>query len=861
MQFQSWRGARFPVASDFRWLALVLVLLCAFSAGSQAHAQTVEDPFGAASQGKELPIVVGVEVNGLRSYSERTVLKALGVQVGQPVAKLRVRNAFETFGIEVRQSNFKAAPGGVILVLQVAELDVDPEAIFIGHDEYKIEKIREWAGMGDRTEVYAHEAERIANRVAEGYRKQGFQFAEVVWVLGEPEADSVVRELIFSIHEGPKVRCVGLEIVGNDNLPETGYIFWKGGLRSLAKVFTKGRGPLSWWGKVFDEDQLNGDLEAMRQVYRDRGWLDAKVEIQDLIYNEKRNRVRVLVIVDEGPLYRVNSVRLKALDEKQGVRSDKELHFPEEELLALCNLKPGVPMERARIVHDSGEIAFYYGDQGYLAAETFAGLGNGAGNGDGFRFLAPEYVYHEDAPLVDVTYRIVEGRPRTVREVRFQGNTHTRDHVLRREVSVLPGKLLSQRELERSRRRLAGSGYYSDQSNPRHPQPSYVLHPVPGNPDLVDVVFEVEEGRNVDLRFTGGIDSNSGLVGIVSISMRNFASAALPSGIFSTFSEIYSKEAFHGNGEFLSLNVSPGSEVDQFSFDYNHPDAFESHFDRTGFGLGVSVRDRRFRSHDEKRERLRLFLTHLFDQGDVSLKVGTVYQSLEYSDLDAPPLPSTLTGSPLDSSFHGVNVELRISDLDNARLPREGTFLRVGATYFGGPLGGDNDMIKSDLRFDYYRQVGTDVDAVRSGIHVGVIAGVASPFGDTDQIHYGERFFGGGSSHLRGFRFRGVGPYEGKYPIGGETMFGGTFEYRIPLYSTPIPGTSLRSEVFRMSLFVDYGIFDPDAWKLDVDDLRASYGIGLGMIQPIPLTFHLGWPLSSSDRDETQIFSFQLSLR
>ncbi len=861
MQLQSRRGVRALAVSNVRWLAFALACVCSFALTPGALAQTGEEPAARSAQERALPIVVGVEIVGLKSYSERTVLGALGVKIGEPISKLRVREAFKTFGIEVRKPSLEAAPGGVILKLEVVELEVDPEAVFIGNEEYKLEKIREWAGLDERVRVYAHEAERISNRIVAGYQKHGFQFAEVVWVLGEPQEGTVVRELIFSIHEGPKVRCVGMEISGNDSLPETGYMFWKGGLRSLAKVYTKGRGPLSWWGRVFDEQQLEADLESMRQVYRDRGWLDVKVEIDDLKYNAKRNRVRVFVVVDEGPLYRVSSVRIKAQAEKEGVHTDAPLTFAEKELLDLCNLKAGVPLEHDMIKHDSGELAFFYGDHGYLAAESFTKQGRGVANGEGFRFLAPEYVFHREGNLVDVTYRLVEGRPRTVREVKLQGNIHTRDHVLRREISVLPGELVSQRELELSRRRLTSSGYYADQSNPRHPQPTYRLVPVPEDPDLVDVIFEVEEGRNVDLRFTGGVDSNSGLVGIVSISMRNFASTALPSGIFSTFSEIYDKSAFHGNGESFSMNISPGSEVDSLSVGYTHGDVFSEHFDRTGGGFNASRRDRRFRSHDEQRDRINVFLTHRFDQGDVSLRVGAVYQGLEFSDLDAPPLPSSLTGTPEESTFHGLSMELRVSDLDNARLPREGTFMRLGATVYGGPLGGDNDLIKTELRYDYYTQVGSNLDELRSGIHVGLMAGVASPYGDTDQVHYGERFFGGGSSHLRGLRFRGAGPYEGKYPLGGETMFGGTLEYRIPLYSTPIPGTSLRSEVFRMNLFMDYGIYDPQAWNLDVDQLRATAGIGLGMVQPIPLAFHLGWPISSSDRDDTQVFSFQLSLR
>ncbi|MEZ6021566.1 MAG: BamA/TamA family outer membrane protein [Planctomycetota bacterium] len=433
--------------------------------------------------------------------------------------------------------------------------------------------------------------------------------------------------------------------------------------------------------------------------------------------------------------------------------------------------------------------------------------------------------------------------------------------MLRREVSVLPGKLLSQRELEASRRRLVNSGYFSDPSDPRHPLPYYQLVPVDGSPDEVDVVFQVEEGRNVDLRFTAGIDSNNGLVGLVSLSMSNFEAADLPSGFFSTFSEVYSKEAFHGNGETFAVNLSPGSEVDQYSIDYSHPDAFGTHFNRTGFGIGLSERTRQYRSHDEQRGRARVFLSHMFGQGDVSLRVGAEFQNLQLDGYDDGDLPVTLTHTPADSDFVGMDVELRISSLDNFRMPRKGQFLKWDTTLYGGPFGGDNDLLKTELTYDYYYLFGPESISARPGLHVGLRGGVAAPYGDTEIAHYGERFFGGGSAWMRGFRYRGMGPYNGDYPLGGETMVGGTFEYRVPIYTTPIAGTAERAEVFRLILFSDWGILDPEAWQIDPDQLRVTAGFGIGMLQPIPLSFNFGWPVRDYNSDESQVFSFTLSLR
>ncbi|HPF14474.1 MAG TPA: BamA/TamA family outer membrane protein [Planctomycetota bacterium] len=806
----------------------------------------------------ETPLVVGVDIQGLSSYSEHSILSALGITLQQPLRDLRVREAFETFGIVVTEPvRLEAAEGGVIMHIKIAEVAVDPEVQFLGVDAVSIDKVREWAGLGNRTRVYIHEADRIASRLKQAYKKQGYLFVEIQWAVGEAQSDSIIRDLIFNVMEGPKVRCLGVDIRGNDQLPETGALFWKGGLRKLAKVQTRGKSLFNWFGKIFDEDTLEADLQAMRQVYRDRGWLDAKVEIEDMIFNKKRNRVRVKVLVDEGPLYTVDTVGIEAFTESQGNLTPSELSFSDEELLALCNLRPGVPLERARFLRDRAELGLYYGDRGYLDDETFATQGNG----DGFQFLDPLLTFSEDGQSVAVTYRIVEGRPRYTRAVHFEGNTHTRDRVLRREVSVLPGELLSQRELEKSRRRLINTSYFDDPSDPSHPLPDYRLYPIEDNPDQVDVVFTVEEGRNVDLRFTGGIDSNSGLVGIVSLSMRNFEAMDLPTGFFAMFGEVFSKEAFHGNGESFSLNISPGSEVDQWSVDYTHPDVFGTQFDRTSIGLSADGRGRRYRSHDEDRNRTRVYFSHLFDQGDLSLRLGGVYQNVKLRNFSSDDLPTTLLDSPTDSSFHGVNLELRWSALDNNSLPRRGQFFKVGSTFFGSFLGGDNDLIETEIAYDYYAQFGPNDGSVLPGVHLGVFGGVASPYGDTEITNYSERFFGGGSRHLRGFRFRGVGPFNGDYPLGAETMVGGTVEYRYPLYTTPIAGTSDRNEVFRLITFMDWGIYDPSSWSMDTDELRASAGFGIGMLQPIPMSIHLGWPLREFTSDQNQIFSFSLSLR
>lgn len=859
---------RFPA----RAAAALVLLVLALGAPLAARPRPQELP--PAPQEDTKPIVRAVRVEGLENLSESAVLGVLGITVGEPYDirpgshDAEVRNAWSTYRLVVKGIDAMSVEDGTELVVRVVELPVDFEPRFVGNSKIGDKTLREWGGLTERAELYLHEADGVKRRLLTGYRKKGYHFAEVDVVTrggeGAPE-DEGPPDVIFEIREGPKVRCTQVVVRGNDSLPDTGWGPWKGGLRSLAKVETKGKGLFSWWGKVFVEEALQADLVAMRQVYRDRGWLDAKVEIEELEFNAARSRVRVHVIVDEGPQYTVQSVAVRAV-ERPAPGSDEEpkptdLVFPEKALLPLLELKPGVPFERLRMVRDHRTLRDYFGERGYLERRHF----ENSDQADGWEFLDPEIVDDFESKQVRVTYRVHQGRPRYIREVAISGNEHTRDRVVRREISVLPGQLADVREIEASLRRIVDTGYFSDERDLQHREPNYVFRET-GDPDQVDLEYLVQEGRVVDLQLSGGVASDSGLVGLISLTMRNFDATRLPSGFWSTFGEVYRKEAFHGNGELLSIDLSPGSEINFWRFRYSHPDLFGTHFDRWSLDAELIRRLRRFSSHDEDRQRFELTLGRLFGH-NFSIGFGPVYQVVDLDNFD-DSVPTILNpDSAGETTFHGFEFNMRYDKLDYRLAPSDGHSIRWRNTLYGGVLGGDQDVVQSELYLDWYQPFGDEGD-VRPGLYVGLAGGVAQPYDDTDFVNYSERYFLGGSATLRGFDFRGVGPMgldtngnQTDFPIGGQTYARGTFEYRFPLYTVALPGTSRRREIFRGMLFSDWGLTDPESFALDPEELRASFGFGFGLTQPVPLTFNFGWPLRDQDGDDLEVFSFRLSLR
>ena len=824
------------------------------------------------------PTVVSIEVVGARRYSEAQLVAALGQGVGEPRNDRRLNDGLRRLWTNFRARGVLAqreVPGGVALTLEVEELPADREPRFTGNDKVDDETLRRWALLDEQTELPMHQAERVSQRLLEGYAREGYYFAEVNIVKRGEE--SALPDVIFEVREGPKVRVKGVKILGNESMPDDRFLyFFKSGLSHLAKRKSNPPGPFSWFGAPFVEETLEADILAMRQVYRDRGWLDAVVELEKLEFRPDKRGVVIHIAVDEGEPYTVSELRIEGLrwvDVGRGSVGERlsyepvELAFPEAELLALCDLKPGARYEQSSLAHDRIELRNHYGDQGYLAHPSLPEALR-------FDFLDPQAVYDPDAQTVALTYRVVQGSRLKLREILFAGSQHTRDRVLRRELSVFPGQFADLREINRSLARIQATGFFRDDMNRlEHREPTYSFIPVPEDPSLVDLQFEVDEGRVVDFNLTGGVDTNDGLFGLVSLTMRNFDVTDPPSSLWRTWSEIYNKEAFHGAGQLLMLELAPGTEFSRFRFRFLEPDVFRRHLEPISLDLDLIKRVRLFDTHDEDRLTQSVKLGRKFTH-DTWGAIGIRNTLIELDDLDSDAPPLLRAQSRLDDhDFQTLTFDLNTRSLDNVYLPQKGYTANLSLGLTDDALGGEFNMVSTDLRTSFYLPAYEKADGTKPVWHVAFNASVTDPFGDTDAVPFSERYFLGGSRTLRGFDYREVGPFATlpgqQFPgqrirgeaLGGETALYGTLEFRYPLHSVVQPGTYQRLESLRGSLFLDYGILDPDAFELDLDELRASFGFGIGLAYPLPITLNFGFPFLKEDGDGERLFSFSLGGR
>src|SRR5262245_3360143 len=186
--------------------AAALLVLALTPAGQQ---KPPPPPAEAGQQAQARPIVRAVRTVGNVRYTSDQLVSAFGQHTGEPLlgeTELRrgVEVLFDTFHVRAVVEMVPLAGGDIELLLRIEELPLDIELRITGNVEISDDKVREWAGLGTREELYLFQAPRIRERLLQHYHDEGYYFAEVRVVerpagvdpaTGQPTAPDVIFEI------------------------------------------------------------------------------------------------------------------------------------------------------------------------------------------------------------------------------------------------------------------------------------------------------------------------------------------------------------------------------------------------------------------------------------------------------------------------------------------------------------------------------------------------------------------------------------------------------------------------------------------------------------------------------------------
>jgi outer membrane protein assembly factor BamA len=297
-----------------------------------------------------------------------------------------------------------------------------------------------------------------------------------------------------------------------------------------------------------------------------------------------------------------------------------------------------------------------------------------------------------------------------VGEVRFTGNPHTKESILRRLVKSSPGEVLNPVKFDNAAARISRLGAFS----------AVNLRYDPPTADIRDAVYELTEGRLQEVSLFAGYGSYEQLRGGVEWEHYNLFGLAHTS----------------------SLKLIESMKSTEGTYTYTVPELFGSTLDGSARVFGLQRQEPSF-LHDEYGANASLLWP--LHQAGLTLTTGYTFKHVRDTNNELATQPTDRVQTDVASIDLGLVRERR----DNPLRPRKGYKLFLQAELANRALGGEVVYQQFLLAGSYHTQWGSS-----RWIHLGLSHGVVTTFGApaNTPIPIDVLFFPGGEGSIRGYR-------------------------------------------------------------------------------------------------------------
>ncbi len=648
-------------------------------------------------------------------------------------------------------------------------------------------------------------------------------------------------------------------------------------------------------GSVLDPTRVETTIQGLKQIYQQKGYLDAKVAFRTV---KAANNTAIGVFdVTEGPVVHIAEVGFEGNKSVSSRELRNTIATHQHNLLSMF-LDTGI-LDQKKLQDDVDRITGVYYNRGYLnvhvseptvtrtgdslkvvfnieegpifhvgtvdvtgdlkmpkkdllskltvkPAEVFGG---GAMQHDvltlsevysdrGYAYVNvdPRTQVDPATRTVNVAYNISPGREVLVDRINISGNTKTSDKVIRRELLIQEQEPYSTSKIQYSKRKLDALGFFSNTRITTAPGPS---------PDKIDLDIAVQEANTASLQIGGGYDSSSSVFGNFSVGNSNL----------------------FGGGESVSASAQIGFLYQNYNVSYNEPWFLD-------MPLGVNLQG--------FYNKLYLFS---FDQTNAGGSINTSYPLTELGFRKLGPIPLDDITAGLGYQLENIGISginqfttfdiarfkgyrmisellpsLRRFTVHNPTDPRSGSIMNLNLELAGlGGQGFVKGVFHSRFFLPYIRSPKWGEWVFATGVTYGMGTSLGGENGSELPLY--ERFFPGGlggAGDVRGYSLYSLGPQIPAFNQQGVPFqiqqVGGSQELLLSGETTFPIWTSFG---IRGAAFLDAG----NAFFLNQspspDNLQAAFGLGVRWKSPFgPIAVDIARPLNPRPNDQHTVFDF-----
>ncbi|OUD37387.1 outer membrane protein assembly factor [Flavobacterium sp. FPG59] len=486
-------------------------------------------------QGKKY-ILADVTVVGDISFNSQTVVTFTGLQKGQEITipgeevstaikKLGKLGLFDEISFYVN----RIQNDSIYLDLNIVELPKLGEVKIVGVKKAKVEELIKDNSLTKGKVVNENLITTTKNYIENKYKKDGFYNTKVNINTIKDTATINQVNMLVNIDKGDKVKIENIDFVGNTKISDKK-------LQSAMKDTKKKKVTRILKPSKYIKDKYKADLEKVIASYKEKGFRDARIVSDSVVYNKEKNLLNIKINVEEGNKYYFGNIKFLG-----------NTIYTDQGLGRVLGIKKGdtyngVLLEK-RIADkskpDAEDLTNLYQNNGYLFSNV----------------NAVEVKTANDT--IDFEIRITEGPIAYFNKITVVGNDKTNDRVIYRELRTKPGEKYSKDELVRTVREIGQLGFF----DPEAIDPKF--RNVDSGAGTVDIEYNLVEKGSSQIELQGGY-GGGGFIGTLGLSFNNFSAR-----------NMFKKEAYKplpmGDGQKVSLRLQASTFFQTYSMSFSEP--------------------------------------------------------------------------------------------------------------------------------------------------------------------------------------------------------------------------------------------------------------------------------------------------
>ncbi|MCP4158255.1 MAG: BamA/TamA family outer membrane protein, partial [bacterium] len=609
------------------------------------------------------------------------------------------------------------------------------------------------------------------------YFNKGYYCAKIT--LPEPQFYGKLKQIRCSIQKGKRFSKPGIQFSGNHSLNSSS-------LNSLFK-----NKPLLY--SIFTTPEYA--VQSIKHLYFKKGFLKTRAQLLPIRFDSKTGKILVNFAISEGPLFKIGAITFEG---------NRFLH--RDQLLNPINLKTGQTFSPEIYKEAAFKLRDLYSKKGFSKCK-----------------VESKVEPTSTKELLAIHFMIKENQQGIVKEIAITGNRLTKKHIILRELAFKKGDTIYYRNLNKTRKNLynlalfdqvdivltplPGQPTASQKRNPANSKPLNTPFPNTPSPNTITKNYKVEiklrEQKRFRLKY--GLQLQSTLQDATPVSY----------GATAQFSDYN----LWGRGHYFNLIMGLSNKERKAIGYLGIP-----------YLLGKRIKNELFADYRFKEEPT--FTLETVALGLRQKITPWQYTSVSYGyKLSWNKQVGSQEDAPYSYRVGSTGATFSRDSRDNILDAHSGTYHNYSLTLAHNIFGSQVKYIRFSGHYSYYKQLGPVVYA--GAVRLGLIKdyGIALP--------YGERFFAGGGTSIRGYGQNVVGPVDlSGEPAGGNSLFILNQELRFKF-----------SRFFGAVLFMDLGNITPEISDFALGNLRKSIGIGLRIYTPVVL-LRLDWGFKLNRRPD-----------